>query len=349
LLALRQLVQHVGGLVHPAALAAGRGHTSSIASKVERAVGDCELGPDRKPASLQVEEQLLSGLRALSRTPLISPTSSYFPSGVAPMTPAGIAQRHQRSMSSMRIWGTASGIHRPGFERMLGSVWEGIRDIGDDDSELRKSLKEFGWIKELPTIQDENGVTLVGHRRLKIAEEENIEPVIKTLAIGNGDAADAERVKLAIASNIGSKPMTAEDRKRIAQHLYGGREWTMERIPEALNVSTATVGRDLEGFLTMRKPPALKMGVLRAAVVRRSPIRLPPQRSRRSSLQRPRWRPGTDPPTGAGERDVGTEFGPIPRDRPKAKSSTQRLFRKPNRHQPSSRLSRYPRHLYQTN
>jgi hypothetical protein len=67
LLALRQLVQHIAGLVHPAALAAGLGpHFLDRLLEAERAVGDRELGPDRKPASLQVEEKLLSGLRTFA-------------------------------------------------------------------------------------------------------------------------------------------------------------------------------------------------------------------------------------------------------------------------------------------
>jgi hypothetical protein len=81
---------------------------------------------------------------------------------------------------------------------------------------------------------------------LKIAKEEKIEPVIKKLTIGNGEASDAERLKLAIASNIGFKPITKQDRKRIAEHLYGERAWTMERIAEALNVSQRAVSEDCE-------------------------------------------------------------------------------------------------------
>jgi hypothetical protein len=102
------------------------------------------------------------------------------------------------------------------FDPKTGAFALNIRDIGGDDSELRESLKQFGWLDDFPALADENGVVLVGHRRMKIAEEEKIEPVIKTLGIGNGDAADAKRVKLAIVSNIGAKPMTSEDRKRIA-------------------------------------------------------------------------------------------------------------------------------------
>ena len=48
LLALRQLVQHIGGLVHPAALAAGlRPHFLDRLPEAERPVGDRELGTHR--------------------------------------------------------------------------------------------------------------------------------------------------------------------------------------------------------------------------------------------------------------------------------------------------------------
>jgi hypothetical protein len=68
LLALRQLVQHVGGLVHPAALAAGlRPYFLDRLPEAERAVGDREIGRHRKSAPLQVEQQLLPGLRTLAQ------------------------------------------------------------------------------------------------------------------------------------------------------------------------------------------------------------------------------------------------------------------------------------------
>src|SRR5262249_24132300 len=66
-LALRQLVQDVGGLVAPAALAAGlRPHLLDRLPEAKRAVGDRELGRYRKPAPLQVEEQFPPGLGALA-------------------------------------------------------------------------------------------------------------------------------------------------------------------------------------------------------------------------------------------------------------------------------------------
>ena len=157
------------------------------------------------------------------------------------------------------------------FDPKTGAFAGNIRDIGGDDSELRESLKELGWIKEFPALVDENGVVLVGHRRMKIAEEENIEPAIKNLNLGKGDAADAKRLRLAIVSNIGSKPMTPEDRKRIAEHLYGEREWTMERIAEALNVSTRQISKDLEGFEPSSKPPRPKGGRPKGSRSRKKP------------------------------------------------------------------------------
>src|SRR5262249_19760684 len=67
LLALRQLVQHIGGLVHPAALAAGLGpHFLDRLPEAERDVGDRKLGPNRKSASLEVKEEFLPGLRTFA-------------------------------------------------------------------------------------------------------------------------------------------------------------------------------------------------------------------------------------------------------------------------------------------
>ena len=70
-----------------------------------------------------------------------------------------------------------------------GAFAENIRaSIGSDDTELRASLKQLGWVAEFPALVDEDGVVLVGHRRLMLAKQLKIEPVIKTLRLGHGDA-----------------------------------------------------------------------------------------------------------------------------------------------------------------
>jgi AraC-like DNA-binding protein len=136
------------------------------------------------------------------------------------------------------------------FNPKTGVFADNIRSTDDgDNAELKASLKQFGWVAEFPAIKDEHGVVLIGHRRLKLADELNITPVIKTLALGSGDVADAERLKLAIVSNIGGAPMTKQDRQRIAEHLYGERDWTMQRVAEALGVSQKTVSKDLSDFI----------------------------------------------------------------------------------------------------
>lgn len=136
------------------------------------------------------------------------------------------------------------------FDPKGGAFAANIRaTIGADDTELRQSLEKFGWVKQFPAFQDELGVVLVGHRRLKLAKELGITPIVETIRFGAGDAADAERVKLALASNLGAAPLTKEDRKHIAEHLYGKREWTMEAIADALGVSHPTIVRDLEKFV----------------------------------------------------------------------------------------------------
>jgi ParB-like chromosome segregation protein Spo0J len=132
------------------------------------------------------------------------------------------------------------------FDPKDGEFAKNIRAITEGDlTELRESLKQFGWIDEFPALIDEHDVVLVGHRRMKVAEELGIKPVIKKLALGSGNEADAKRLKLAIASNIGFKPITKEDRKRIAEYLYGEREWTLQRIAEALNVTKSAISKDL--------------------------------------------------------------------------------------------------------
>jgi hypothetical protein len=147
------------------------------------------------------------------------------------------------------------------FNPSGGVFAENIRaTIGGTDTELRASLQQFGWVEKFPALIDENGVVLVGHRRLALAKELGIEPVIERLTLGTGDEADARRLKLALVSNIGSKPLTKDDRQRIAEHLYGEHEWTMERIAEALNVSQATISGDLRGLSTTDKPTRPKGG-----------------------------------------------------------------------------------------
>src|ERR1700732_2089593 len=96
LLALGQLVQDIGGLVHPTALAAHpRPHLLDRLPEAEGTVGDRELGAHRKPPPLEVEEELFPRLRALAHA-VDEPDKFLFASGVAPM----IASRHCAASSS---------------------------------------------------------------------------------------------------------------------------------------------------------------------------------------------------------------------------------------------------------
>jgi DNA-binding NarL/FixJ family response regulator len=123
-----------------------------------------------------------------------------------------------------------------------------IRDIkGLNDDELRASLKAAGWNEHLPAIKDEDGNVIVGNRRMAIAEQEGIEPVIKVVTFGNGAEAQAARIRLANVSNIGAAPLTREDRLRQAERLYKS-GLTMQAIAGMLGVSTDTVSRDLVNF-----------------------------------------------------------------------------------------------------
>src|SRR5437870_13726225 len=79
------LVQHVGGLVNPTALVPG-GKTSSIAFQKPSAPS-----PTARSGAISSPRCLMSTrssrqLCALSRTPVWKPTSSFLPSGVAPIS-----------------------------------------------------------------------------------------------------------------------------------------------------------------------------------------------------------------------------------------------------------------------
>ena len=132
------------------------------------------------------------------------------------------------------------------FHPLTGRFSVNIRDPGDL-TELRASMKEVGWLESHPAIQDERGVLLVGHRRMAVARELNIEPHVVTLPIGQGDYADAQRLKLAIFSNLGHKGFTPTERKRIAEYLRLEHDWTVQAIAAALNVAVGTISTDLEG------------------------------------------------------------------------------------------------------
>src|SRR6266540_419063 len=67
LLAVRQFVEDVGGFVHPAALAAGlRPYLFDRLPEPERTIGDRELGANREPTPLEIEEQFAPRVRTLA-------------------------------------------------------------------------------------------------------------------------------------------------------------------------------------------------------------------------------------------------------------------------------------------
>jgi transposase len=123
-----------------------------------------------------------------------------------------------------------------------------MRSETPDDTELTESLKVNGWVAHFPAIQDEHGVTLVGNRRLRIAKQLGIKPVIVTLTIGVGESADAERLKLALVSNIGGKPISRKERQTLAIYLFQKRGWTEQRIADGIGRSRTQVVRYLDGI-----------------------------------------------------------------------------------------------------
>jgi hypothetical protein len=129
-----------------------------------------------------------------------------------------------------------------------------IRSGPMDDDELRASLQNAGWDANLPAIRDERGTVLVGNRRMRIAAELGIEPVVATVAFGDDEEG---RARLTWVSNIGSASLTPADRKRVAARLYLSENMTQAAIAKTLGVDQRTISRDLEGLGTVPNPPTL--------------------------------------------------------------------------------------------
>lgn len=146
------------------------------------------------------------------------------------------------------------------MSKALQDLIANVRTSPTDDAELRESLRE-GWDKHLPGIKDEAGVILVGNRRNRICLELGLSPVFITVTGLDED----ERLRLAAASNVGGAGMTKEDRRRLAERLFGEHGYTQQRIAAVLGVTQQQISLDLEGLQATCKPPRPKGGRPRKA------------------------------------------------------------------------------------
>ena len=131
-----------------------------------------------------------------------------------------------------------------------------------NDDELRESLKRESWWPDHPAVQDEHGIILVGNRRIRIAGELRIDPVIVTITFGEGEEADNRRVQRALSSNT-SSGVTTEDRKALAISLFKRENWTQERIARIVRVDRSMESWYLDGIcdpVTNSPPRAEKRG-----------------------------------------------------------------------------------------
>lgn len=134
---------------------------------------------------------------------------------------------------------------RPG----IGIFAQGLRKKAitgsKDDTALRASLAA-GYLEHLPIVKDQYGAILVGSRRLQIAEELGIDPPVTTVKIQRGDEGDLQRLMYALLSNEGSKPYTADERKRIVHYLHQvAPDWNQQQIGDALRMSRQRVSQIL--------------------------------------------------------------------------------------------------------
>lgn len=110
-----------------------------------------------------------------------------------------------------------------------GFIYQRKDELGSLD-DLRASMGALGWLESYPAIVDEHGEVLNGRRRIAVAKELGIEPVIKRIRFGEGDAADAQRYAVVIAGNN----LSSEDQALISKALLGNEKWDMPRLGEAL-------------------------------------------------------------------------------------------------------------------
>jgi transcriptional regulator with XRE-family HTH domain len=134
----------------------------------------------------------------------------------------------------------ASGIFATDWrDKATGKRDEACRE------DLRWSMQTFGWLEGHEAILDENGVVLVGNRRLAMARELGIPERTITLTFGTGVDATKRRWHYMMGSNMGPKPFTSSDRKKMAWRLRKEEGWSQERIAEFLRCDQKTVSNDL--------------------------------------------------------------------------------------------------------
>jgi hypothetical protein len=156
---------------------------------------------------------------------------------IFPNQPVNVDEREfNDSFDTMKTCGTFATDWR---DKATGKRDEACRE------DLRWSMQTFGWLEGHEAILDENGVVLVGNRRLAMARELGIPERTITLTFGTGVDATKRRWHYMVGSNMGPKPFTASDRKKMTWRLRKEEEWSQERIAEFLHCDQKTVSNDL--------------------------------------------------------------------------------------------------------
>jgi len=171
--------------------------------------------------------------------------------------------------------------------RARDDIMAHIRVSPTDDTELRESLKH-GWHEHLPGIKDENGRTLIGNRRERLARELRVTP---NFVVVSGLDEEA-KVRLAAVSNVGGEKMTKEDRKHLATILYTEKQWTQQKIAKVLSVSQQTIALDLRDITNISNVSRTDTRGRRASPGRPRQARPRPTETRAREAVRPAVREG---------------------------------------------------------
>jgi hypothetical protein len=174
-----------------------------------------------------------------------------FRSGQRRFTVLSPADRERTSAESVRQYrletiGSGNLYSGPLFDPEQGNLPGRLFDAEQVDTrELRESLLTFGYVPQLPILVDEKGMILSGFQRERLCEQLRAEfpertdlvPTRQVLTLGDGAEANASRLRIAIAANVGRRPLSTETKRRIAAYLYDEREWSYPQIAEALNIT----------------------------------------------------------------------------------------------------------------
>jgi DNA-binding CsgD family transcriptional regulator len=113
---------------------------------------------------------------------------------------------------------------------------------------LRESIRRFGVL--VPVVRDQDGNTIDGHHRSRIADEEGIDYRVDVVTVTDAD----EAREIARTLNSDRRHLTQDQRREVVAHLRG-RGHSTRAIAEAVGASVGTVHNDVREVFSAEHLP----------------------------------------------------------------------------------------------